>query len=433
MDISENAVIAISKKISDLASAAGEFFTLYWDSTDETGVPEKREALIQELRKHCSGRVEESFFAGELIRSVPTDEQGNIDELISREELPQIIRNHAKKVSEDHWVALPLTPEDTHHDFSTDMDWNFSEDYDFETKNLESSGPQQRGFIPLSKRLAVLEPEASLLAQFREEILDKGWLRAFGLPDASSFLCIKVNGYSNGLHECPLFRNRYQALAKAVILTSQWGNLGHLRKNDVYISNHPRERASFVYQPSAKLPVRIQSPIDEEINFELSALSTPNWSYSLNTNGDVIAVGDIEESKKAFFNARSPGVEKLIDDYDHYVDLINAAQWCFDSGRTVAEEPVKAFLFLGIAWDALLGSKGGSANVTSTLVDRLAYLISETREERDEILRGFKTFYQVRSKVVHGRLAWLDQEEKDSYRWGFDAFKKAFERELLLI
>jgi hypothetical protein len=34
---------------------------------------------------------------------------------------------------------------------------------------------------------------------------------------------------------------------------------------------------------------------------------------------------------------------------------------------------------------------------------------------------------------VHGRLAWLDQEEKDSYRWGFDAFKKAFERELLLI
>jgi hypothetical protein len=94
---------------------------------------------------------------------------------------------------------------------------------------------------------------------------------------------------------------------------------------------------------------------------------------------------------------------------------------------------VKAFLFLCIAWDALLGSKGGSANVTSTLGDRLAYMISESREEREGILASFKTFYQVRSKVVHGRLAWLETGEMESYEWGFNAFKKAFEKELELI
>ena len=41
MDISESAVIAMSKKVTDLASAGGETFSLDWDSWDEDGVPEK--------------------------------------------------------------------------------------------------------------------------------------------------------------------------------------------------------------------------------------------------------------------------------------------------------------------------------------------------------------------------------------------------------
>ncbi|HAB89803.1 MAG TPA: hypothetical protein DCF84_04645 [Bacteroidetes bacterium] len=63
---------------------------------------------------------------------------------------------------------------------------------------------------------------------------------------------------------------------------------------------------------------------------------------------------------------------------------------------------MKAFLFLGIAWDALLGSKGGSANVTSTLGDRLAYMISESREEREGILASFKTFTKLDRKSFMG-------------------------------
>ena len=136
--------------------------------------------------------------------------------------------------------------------------------------------------------------------------------------------------------------------------------------------------------------------IDSEISFALSNHRFCAWNFTVDEeNFLIVDVGDIAHSKNSF--ACAALIDRLIDSYEDYLDLINAAQWCFDACRSITRDPVKAFLYLGIAWDALLGSKGGSG-ITSTLGDRLAYLISQTREEREEILGDFKRFYQVGRK-----------------------------------
>lgn len=189
-----------------------------------------------------------------------------------------------------------------------------------------------------------------------------------------------------------------------------------------------------VFDPAQASDFKEGATLDSEISFALSNHGYCDWNFTVDEeNFLIVDVGDIAHSKKEFFRMHSTGIDRLIDSYEDYLDLINAAQWCFDACRSTTRDPVKAFLYLGIAWDALLGSKGGSANITSTLGDRLAYLISQTREEREEILGDFKRFYQVRSKVVHGRLAWLDESETEAFEWGLRAFKKAFEKELELI
>ena len=125
------------------------------------------------------------------------------------------------------------------------------------------------------------------------------------------------------------------------------------------------------------------------------------------------------------------GAVEFFDNYINYPDLINAASWAFDS--IMSKNKIKSFIYLGVAWDALLGSAGGSANITTTMGDRLAYLISRSRSERDEVLEKFKEFYRIRSKVVHGRVAWINEEETDIYNWGLFVFEKAFNRELTLL
>lgn len=50
-------------------------------------------------------------------------------------------------------------------------------------------------------------------------------------------------------------------------------------------------------------------------------------------------------------------------------------------------------------------------NLTNTLADRCAYLLGDSIPKRRNIRENFKKLYDVRSKLVHGRKASLDDEQ----------------------
>lgn len=50
-------------------------------------------------------------------------------------------------------------------------------------------------------------------------------------------------------------------------------------------------------------------------------------------------------------------------------------------------------------------------NLTNTLADRCAYLLGDSIPKRRNIRENFKKLYDVRSKLVRGRKASLDDEQ----------------------
>ena len=157
--------------------------------------------------------------------------------------MAELLTAAIENVDGDHWVGFPMTLlEGGNHSFCTDTTQNQmafdQDDCDLKDPKFFESGARQRGFIQLSERLAVHEPDAKGILRIQEIENDREWLsdKAIEFPEATTLLCIKVRGFAGRHYKCPLFRSRYEALAKTVLLLGQWervGDLAHMSERPV--------------------------------------------------------------------------------------------------------------------------------------------------------------------------------------------------------
>jgi hypothetical protein len=92
--------------------------------------------------------------------------------------------------------------------------------------------------------------------------------------------------------------------------------------------------------------------------------------------------------------------------------LLQAGHWYFESlcgGYSVAQ-----FVHATVALESLLGEKNVSdlVGIGELLANRAAYMLAESLEHRDQLLREIKEAYNTRSRIVHEGHAVLDAGEK---------------------
>lgn len=105
-----------------------------------------------------------------------------------------------------------------------------------------------------------------------------------------------------------------------------------------------------------------------------------------------------------------------------------AIAWCFDS--YIVENQTLAFLQVCIGLEALLGDITYNGNLTETLADRCAYLVSNNIKGRRAIKKNFKELYEARSKLVHGNATELDSNQLGHLDWGKSILEYAIFKEI---
>ena len=93
--------------------------------------------------------------------------------------------------------------------------------------------------------------------------------------------------------------------------------------------------------------------------------------------------------------------------------LRTAAEWLFDSHAEQNE--TAALLFGSIGLEAVLESP--VRDVTERLADRLAYLLGKTPTQRNKLQNEYKTFYGVRSNLIHGRERRIGDDGRSKLQW----------------
>jgi len=120
----------------------------------------------------------------------------------------------------------------------------------------------------------------------------------------------------------------------------------------------------------------------------------------------------------------------LFQNSGEFETILTSCEWAFDS-YFESNETI-SFIFLSIAFEALLGRDGSDLGLTTLLSDRLSMIAAKSHVDRSEIRSQFKRFYQTRSKVVHGRRAKLEAGERELLRWARQKFKEVLKKEMEL-
>ncbi|WP_157654994.1 HEPN domain-containing protein [Burkholderia ubonensis] len=119
-----------------------------------------------------------------------------------------------------------------------------------------------------------------------------------------------------------------------------------------------------------------------------------------------------DEIQQAVSQAMRTAAAFLTLDTPDAVPIRAAMEWFIDADASQNE--TVAFLQRCIGLEALLGSSESRRDVTERLADRYSYLVAQTASARDAHRRQFKSMYDHRSEIVHGRSTRLSDEHRNA-------------------
>lgn len=113
--------------------------------------------------------------------------------------------------------------------------------------------------------------------------------------------------------------------------------------------------------------------------------------------------------------------------------LLLSACWLFDSYH--GENDLLSFIQTTVALEILLGEKETSdiMGLGALLRNRCAYLLGNSYEERERIIKDFQEIYDIRSKIVHRGKSKLNKDEKKLFRKLQELTKRVIKKEIELL
>lgn len=172
---------------------------------------------------------------------------------------------------------------------------------------------------------------------------------------------------------------------------------------------------------SADGPLVLTSRVDSDLTafYENHSLDDDNRRYF-----DDDADHAPDEASFALTEEQLAQRQKVLDSVkvvfggeDHNRRIFTSSLWLFRAYTST--RPMDQILYATIAIEVLLGDRETADRIglTKLLANRCAYLLGESRSERDKIMDEFKGVYDIRSQIVHAGLHQFGREvEKASER-----------------
>lgn len=120
---------------------------------------------------------------------------------------------------------------------------------------------------------------------------------------------------------------------------------------------------------------------------------------------------DTEDKQISWINPILIQIKMTFDHREKAKNILLASEWLFDSYSS--KNKLLAFIQMTVVLEILLGDKASSDQVGLSVLlrNRCAYLIGDTKSERESIIDYFQQIYDVRSRIVHGGKSRLNAKE----------------------
>ena len=252
------------------------------------------------------------------------------------------------------------------------------------------------------------------------------------------YIRISVDGYTDGTVESSAIKKAYSKFKQVILLSNLSGilkegqrdlSLGLLGSvsHQIFVVNSrdPNIEKYLVYFPQTVSNYISKLRLNEDI------LKPPKFETLLETfeNKEIPTSND----KAKILKKRLRYPEKLLktSDNDENTEPIKSAiEWAFDSHAN--DNDTLAFIQACIGIEAVIGDDTKD-NITATLADRCAYLLGDSISARKKIRENFEKLYDIRSKVVHGRKACLDDEQRHFLDYAQIMLKRVIWKEISFI
>jgi hypothetical protein len=167
-------------------------------------------------------------------------------------------------------------------------------------------------------------------------------------------------------------------------------------------------------------PLVLTSRIDSDLisfyeNYSLDA----DHQLLFGEEDDIEQVSEFEldEEQERRRNSVIQKIQVVFGSDDHNRRLFTSCLWLFRAHT--GTRPMDQLLYATISLEVLLGDRETADRIglTKLLANRCAYLLGESRSQRDQIMTEFKDIYDIRSQIVHAGLHQFGREvEKASSR-----------------
>lgn len=122
-------------------------------------------------------------------------------------------------------------------------------------------------------------------------------------------------------------------------------------------------------------------------------------------------------------------INNLIEDQSSEAKRIRMAiGWYMNSSYN--EDDTMAFLQICMGLEAIFGDDQDQGGLTKMLADRCAYLIGKNMTQRRKIKNAFAKIYTIRSKIVHGVINRLNEEDKSMRNYAKGLLQAALKKEI---
>lgn len=258
-----------------------------------------------------------------------------------------------------------------------------------------------------------------------------------GVIPSGNYLRIKVNGYAVESDDSILYINALSRLKQFIFLSSINGSI---TLNNSYTDYKYRNNKKVIFtdkETSSKTGV---IKLTEHFSNVLGSIEFSE-KYIQKFQEYINYKEDTSEKKSIFSMLGRPGVPELLgsshleilnsnEDEKIFMPIKNSLEWGFDSITNRIDKKI-SLIQLSVALEAILGDeKNSQLGVTEKLADRCSYLIGRNIVDRKKIKEDFMKFYDLRSKLVHGQISTLSNDNKLMLYWGQDTLEKVLKREI---
>src|SRR3990167_6864289 len=252
------------------------------------------------------------------------------------------------------------------------------------------------------------------------------------------YIRIAVDGYTDGTVESSAIKKAYSKFKQVILLSNLSGilkegqrdlSLGLLGSvsHQIFVVNSrdPNIEKYLVYFPQTVSNYISKLRLNEDI------LKPPKFETLLETfeNKEIPTSNDKAKLLKNRFQYPVK-LLKTPDNDENAESIKSAIEWAFDSHAN--DNDTLAFIQACIGIEAVIGDDTKD-NITATLADRCAYLLGDSISARKKIRENFEKLYDIRSKIVHGRKACLDEEQRHFLDYAQIMLKRVIGKEISFI